>query len=412
MKRSTDLVVIGGGIIGLSIAYQVARRHRQTKVMVLERASSLGMGSSGASSAILRCRYSHPEVAVLARDGQQIYRDWAEYTQISQPRQQMTQIGVLWLLGADQSTVKEEAGLLQGMDIPTLVLDPEHLSELFPALSDCGQPFDLTGQVPHHCAPMEAALFEEEGGYADPTAALGDLAEAVRREGADLQLGTEVTAVSVSGGKLRAVETNRGDIITSSLVINSAGPWANRINLLAGLELKWTLHPTRVQIVYRDWPRELGPIPVTGDGSTGIYFRPDARGARVLVGSITEDDEQETVNPDRYRVGIDQDFLEEKIASLHHRVPGLEHRGARQGITGLYTINRQDVHPVVGPTEIEGFWVANGFSGHGFKLAPAIGSMVAQAVTGEEASFDTDIPLSIFSVDREPFSMETKNVLA
>jgi glycine/D-amino acid oxidase-like deaminating enzyme len=78
----------------------------------------------------------------------------------------------------------------------------------------------------------------------------------------------------------------------------------------------------------------------------------------------------------------------------------------------LYTVNRNDVHPIVGPTEIEGFWAANGFSGHGFKLAPMVGSIVAQAITGEQASFDTDVPLSFLAVDREPKVMADKNVLA
>ena len=70
------------------------------------------------------------------------------------------------------------------------------------------------------------------------------------------------------------------------------------------------------------------------------------------------------------------------------------------------------MHPILGPTEIDGFWVANGFSGHGFKLAPAIGSMLAQAVTGETSDFDTEVPLSFLAVDREPIGVASKNVLA
>jgi glycine/D-amino acid oxidase-like deaminating enzyme len=82
------------------------------------------------------------------------------------------------------------------------------------------------------------------------------------------------------------------------------------------------------------------------------------------------------------------------------------------GVAGLYTINREDVHPVVGPTGVDGFWVANGFSGHGFKLAPSVGSMVAQEVTGTSIEFDTDVPISFFSVDREPIDLAVKHVLA
>jgi glycine/D-amino acid oxidase-like deaminating enzyme len=90
----------------------------------------------------------------------------------------------------------------------------------------------------------------------------------------------------------------------------------------------------------------------------------------------------------------------------------LEARGHVSGIAGLYTINREDVHPLVGPTDVEGFWVANGFSGHGFKLAPAIGSMVAQAVTDTSIEFDTDVSMDFFSVHREPIDLALKHVLA
>ncbi len=117
-------------------------------------------------------------------------------------------------------------------------------------------------------------------------------------------------------------------------------------------------------------------------------------------------------DPDRFKTSADTTFRDTKIHGLHHRIPELEHRGAVTGIAGLYTINRQDVHPVVGPTEVDGWWVANGFSGHGFKLAPMIGSMVAQALTGSEVPFDTDVALDLFAFDRDPIGVSTKHVLA
>jgi sarcosine oxidase, subunit beta len=82
------------------------------------------------------------------------------------------------------------------------------------------------------------------------------------------------------------------------------------------------------------------------------------------------------------------------------------------GIAGLYTINRQDVHPVVGPSGVDGFWLANGFSGHGFKLAPMIGSMIAQALGAGPHEFDTTVPMSLFAIDRDPIGVDAKNVLA
>ena len=101
-----------------------------------------------------------------------------------------------------------------------------------------------------------------------------------------------------------------------------------------------------------------------------------------------------------------------KLAAFHHRVPELEARGTPSGIAGLYMVNREDSHPIVGPTGVDGFWVANGFSGHGFKLAPSVGSMIAQAYAGVTTDFDTDVPMEFFAVDRDPIELDVKSVLA
>lgn len=133
----------------------------------------------------------------------------------------------------------------------------------------------------------------------------------------------------------------------------------------------------------------------------------------VLVGGVLPEDEEESVDdPDSFKRVPDHEFAQMKLAAFHHRVPALEPKGETTGVAGLYTINREDVHPVLGPTGVDGFWVANGFSGHGFKLAPAIGSMLAQAITGSSIEFDTDVPIEIFSADRKPFDVAVKNVLA
>jgi glycine/D-amino acid oxidase-like deaminating enzyme len=214
-------------------------------------------------------------------------------------------------------------------------------------------------------------------------------------------------------GRVKGVELADGTEISTELVVNAAGPWCNQLNEMAGADLRWTLTPTRIQTVYRSWPTDLGPIPVGADATTGIYFRPETGGQQVLIGSVLSEDEEEIIDdPDDYKRVPDAGFTEMKLAAFHHRVPGLEARGGVSGVAGLYTINREDVHPVVGPSGVDGLWVANGFSGHGFKLAPAIGSLVAQAVTGTSIEFDTDVPMSFLAVDRDPIDVAVKNVLA
>lgn len=412
MTRTADVVVVGAGIIGASIAYQLAR-HGVGEMVALDKGRGPAEGSTGASSSICRCRYTYPEVVRLAFHGQEAYGDWAEFTGLDRPRSGLRRVGVLWMMGQTRDQVEGDAAKLRGQGVKAETIGPDRLVEMFPALSPCGEPFDLGGEVEHVCRPGEAFLYESEGGYADPVGANQDLIEATRRVGGSVELNTRVTRVIREGGRVIGVGLADGTEIHADLVVNAAGPWCNQLNRLAGVELAWTLTPTRIQTVYRPWPSDLGPLPVAADASTGIYFRPESGGQQVLIGSVRAEDEEEVVDdPDDFKRVPDPDFTEIKLAAFHHRVPSLEARGRVSGIAGLYTINREDVHPVVGPTGVDGYWVANGFSGHGFKLAPAIGSMLAQAYTGASIEFDTDVPIEFLAVDRGPIDIAVKHVLA
>ncbi|MDH3260866.1 MAG: FAD-binding oxidoreductase [Acidimicrobiia bacterium] len=407
-----DVVVIGGGIIGSSIAFQLASRD-VGRVVVVEKGAGPAEGSTGASSAIVRTLYSRPETVRLALHGQTAYRNWAEFTGIEQPRSRFHPIGMLWLMGYTNAEAAAARDRLIAEGGVAEVLDAAGVRTRFPALSTCAEPFDLTGQIPHSCRDLEAALYEPDAGFADPTGANQDLIEAARREGAEVLFRSEVQAVRTDPKKVSGVDLTDGRTIRTPLIVNAAGPWCNRLNDMAGVRLGWTISPTRVQVAYRLRPAEVPePIPVVADAATGIYFRPEASGQQIVFGSVLPEDESERVDPDHLKTGADATFLDSKIHALHHRIPALPHRGTVTGIAGLYAINEEDVHPVIGPTSLDGWWVANGFSGHGFKLAPMVGSMMAQAITGTTRPFDTDVPLSFLSVDRTPLTVQEKSVLA
>lgn len=411
MTSGADVVIVGAGIIGSSIAYQLSRHG--LGVVSVDKARGPSEGSTGASSSICRCRYTHPDVVRLASHGQGAYGHWSEFTGLAQPRARLHRVGVLWMLGEGRERVAEDLRRLSSLGVAVEMLGPDDVTGRWPALSACSAPFDMTGQTEHVCRPGDAFLFEPDGGYVDPVSANQDLIDATGMRGGEVRFGAEVTGLVKVGDRVAGVMLASGEAIEADLVVNAAGPWCNRLNEMAGIDLRWTLTPTRVQTVYRPWPADLGPLPVGIDAGTGTYFRPESGGQQVMVGGVLPEDEEEIVaDPDSFKRVPDALFTEMKLAAFHHRVPGLEPRGRVSGIAGLYTINREDVHPIVGPTSAEGFWVANGFSGHGFKLAPAIGSMIARSVSGTGTDFDTDVPMELFAVDRRPIDVAVRSVLA
>jgi glycine/D-amino acid oxidase-like deaminating enzyme len=413
MKSHYDVVIVGAGIIGLSIAWELARRS-DLAIAVLEKGAATGEGSTGASSAICRYRYSMDEMVQLARDGIGAYRDWQAYTGLSEPQATFQNDSVLWMPGSDTQWADREHKRMQRLGVATAVLNDDELKERFPALSPCTiAPDTETGEA-HECRGGGRHLLELDGGWMDPMAAAQDLVAACRSKGVDVLFRSQVTAVEMEGGRVSGIRLVGGESVATPMLINAAGPWCRELYEAAGLKLRWDLKPTRIQVLYRDRPPELpGDIPVTADFEGGIYFRTQNRGQQLIVGSVLEEDEREVVtNPDEFDRDADEDFRLVKLHILHHRLPGLASHGKVMGYCGLYTMNRDDVHPVVGATDVEGFWVANGFSGHGFKLAPAIGSMVAAALTGDRLASDTAVPIAFFAVDREPIQLESKNVLA
>ncbi|MEX2133060.1 MAG: FAD-dependent oxidoreductase [Acidimicrobiia bacterium] len=405
----TDVVVVGAGIIGSSIGYQLGR-HGIKDVVVLDKGMGPAEGSTGASSSICRCRYSNPEVVRLAFHGQETYGNWSEFLQIESPRSGLQRIGVLWMMGEDSAKVDADVAKLVGEGVAAEAVDPDRVQDMFPSLSSCTAPLDMSGDVEHECSAEGSFLFETGGGFVEPVGANQDLIDAARAIGVDVRYRSAVAEVIRDGNTVTGVALTDGTRIEAGLVINASGPWCNQLNQMAGVDLRWTLTPTRVQTVYRDWPAEMGALPVGADFSTGCYFRPESGGQQVLIGSVRAEDEEEIVDdPDNFKRVPDAEFTQMKLAAFHHRVPALEPRGQVSGVAGLYTINREDVHPVVGPTHVDGFWVANGFSGHGFKLAPAVGSMIAREVSGETLPLDTDVPMSFFAADRAPIAVATKS---
>lgn len=407
-----DVIILGAGIIGLSIAWQIARRSKLS-VLVLERAPSLGAGSTGASSAVLRHRYSTDHMTTVARDGIALYRQWQAFTGLSDPAASFQHDGILWLPGDTEWAAREQQRL-NALSIRAEVLNDRDLQTRFPALSPCVRTPDVETGEAHACEGGGQHLLEPDAGWMDPVLAAEDLRRACLHAGVTVQVNAEVTTVLTDGGRVSGVQLASGDCYAASTVVNAMGPWCLPLYRKLGLDIRWDIAPIRIQVLYLDRPEALtGHIPVTADIPGGIYFRTQNRGQQLIVSSVLESDERETVDdPDTLRRETDTEFEQRKLHMLHHRLPAMPYRGKVRGYCGLYTTNRDDVHPILGETELSGLWAANGFSGHGFKLAPQIGAMLASAITQTALSDDTTVPLSTYGINRQPINLPSKSVLA
>lgn len=403
-EPDVDVVIVGAGIIGSSIAYQIARRS-QLKVLVVDKAAGPAAGSTGASVAISRCRYTVPEVVRLAYRSQLAYRSWSDFTGLKDPISSYTEMGALWVFDRTVDQLAAEHERLHSNGVAVEILSAKDVLDRWPELDLCIEPIDFEAVDKHQCRQGEFFLYEVEAGIADPAGANADLIAASKREGVDVRFGIGVADVVTDKGRVVGVRLDSGDEVRCGLVVNAAGPWCNQINQMAGAQKRWTLTPTRVQLVLREWGDTDPRLPITFDGSTDGCYRMERSGEQILLVSPEIPSFMEaTKNPDDFRISPDRECVEATLAAFQHRAPGVRHIGTTTGICGLYTINEQDSHPIVGPSEIQGLWLANGFSGHGFKLAPGIGAMVARTITGAEAPYDPDIPDDLFAIDRTPLA--------
>jgi glycine/D-amino acid oxidase-like deaminating enzyme len=235
-------------------------------------------------------------------------------------------------------------------------------------------------------AADESAAFEAEAGYVEAVQVVASYAAAAERLGAKIACDTAAKAIHVEGGRVRGVETETGSWGCSAVVV-AAGPWASR--LLAPLGLDLPIQASRTQVALFRRPVSVKRSgPVYGDFSQGIYFKP-THGEMMHAGSIGGEEINDPVDPDQYPEAADADWLPLIRQRLSRRIPLMNQSYGRGGYGALYAIT-PDWHPVIDRCPgVEGLYVAAGFSGHGFKMAPIVGCLTAELlVDGSYRSLD------------------------
>ncbi|REJ66587.1 MAG: FAD-binding oxidoreductase [Planctomycetota bacterium] len=399
--KTCDAVIIGGGIMGVSTAFQLARRGLK-QVAILEKGPHVASGSTGQSSAVVRLRYANLEVTRLAHWSLQMFQQWTERLELVENRSGFSPVGVVWIPGDEDDDPSRVLANFAEIGAAGEMAPTAELQRRYPALNLCRHPIDLAGKT-HDCGAPAALFWEAESGYADPQGTTEDLLRAGQALGVELHARHEVTSIVSSKGGTFEVSCADGQRFSAGRLLNAAGPWCNRVNALLDVQLPMNMQPTRVQMAVRNRPQDVsGDIPVFISAGDQVYGRPEARGSQLLIGSVAAEDESERVeDPDDFDTNGSPEFRERMMHKLHHRFV-MQSRGRVHGYAALYTVNTDDWHPIVDAVGPEGYFVANGFSGHGFKLGPSMGAMIARRMTDQALPDDPEVDVGYFAADRSP----------
>ena len=356
MTVKTDAVVIGGGVMGTSILYNLASRGVKSPVL-LER-ETLGSGSTGRSSGLVRMHYSTAVNARLAWDSYHIFKNFDEIVGGGD----VAFVKTGFMVFVDEESVeglRHNVALGQSVGVDTRIISREEARELAPA-------FELE--------EGEAFAWEPESGHADPSGTALAYSTRARELGAQVVLESPVYNVEITGGRVVAV-TTAGERYETPNAVVATGPWSSQFLGRLGIDLP--LEATRHEVFMIRRPMEKLPDHPSGaDMANLTYFRPEGSDL-TLVGNANV---EKVVDPDNYNPRPSMDHLEEVWMRLARRVPDIAEGEYFTGYAGLYTTT-PDLHPVIGKVDgIEGLYICTGFSGHGFKLAPAVGICVAELV--------------------------------
>ena len=360
MSDTADVIIIGAGVHGASLAFHLARRG--VAPLVLER-STVAAGATGRSSGFVRMHYDLESETRLAWASFPYFRDWAE---IVGGDCGFVRTGFLQLVGPEfTAALRANVAMQQRVGVPSLLVSGDDVRRLAPALA--------TDDV-------DVAAYEPESGYADPTSTAAGFLAAAREGGARLVQGCRVTAITVDGGRVSGVETDRGRFL-APIVVDAAGAWAAEVAGLAGVEVP--VVPWRHDTIYLGLaPGMSGRFPVVIDNATSIYFRPEGSGL-MLVGA--HDGSEVGGSPDRPAIGVSPEAVDRMVTRVCRRVPAMERGTFRAGHGGQDGIT-PDQRAIVDRAGPDGFYLVCGFSGTGFKIAPAVGACVAELILDGRAS--------------------------
>jgi sarcosine oxidase, subunit beta len=367
MEKTADIVIIGGGIIGTSIAYHLAGK--KAKEVVLLEKGFLGEGSTAKCAGGIRAQFS---TEINIRLSLESLKTWNHFQDIMGTELDFKRVGYLVLAASEEewTVFQTNADLQHQFGIPVEILSPQEIQYRWPYL----RVDDLHG-----------GTFCAWDGYAGPYEALSGFTRGARRGGVKIVEETEVLQILQKGNRVTGVRTSRGDIF-APIVVNAAGPYAGEVGKMAGADVP--VQPFRRQLFFTGpFSHISDPIPLVIDFHRGWYFRRE--GAGLLVSGPKDDFPS-------FNLNVDFEAMAETARNSMYLVPVMEKAEIVRGWAGSYEIS-PDNHAILGEYPgLKGFFLANGFSGHGFQHSPAVGKVMTELILGEEPSLD----ISCLSLER------------
>ena len=377
MEKTADVVIIGGGIVGLSIAYYLGLK-KAGRILLFEK-GQLGEGSTSRCAGGIRTQFSTEVNILFSLESLKTFEQFEEEFGVNP---EFKRIGYLFLATTDREMkiFKENVRVQKKFNIPVELLGPDEIRTRWPYLKID----DILG-----------GTFCSWDGYAGPSEVLSGFASGAKRAGVKIYEGTEVLGISLANGKIRSVKT-KGEEIFTPMVVNAGGPYAASIGEMVGVKIP--IKALRRQI-FITAPFHLtdNPIPLTIDFQRGWYFRQEGDGL-LLSGPLDLES--------GFNLNIDYKAMAEASENAIYRVPVLEKARIARGWAGLYEIS-PDHHAILGEVrEVKGFILANGFSGHGFQHCPAVGKVISELIVDGKASTIDLSPLSIERFEKGELILE------
>jgi sarcosine oxidase, subunit beta len=362
--RSPDIVIVGAGVMGASIAFHLAKR-RAGRVLVLER-EHIGKGASGRSSALIRMHYTFPAEVQLAVKSLEIFENWKEI--VGEPGEFRKTGFVRLVPGNEIHALKANVAMLKSYGAKTEVIDCSELKKMEPD-------WDLDDEP--------GAAYEPDSGYGDGAIVAQDFMSAARDIGVEYRPKTRVNGILTQGEKMFGLATSAGDIHCSRAVLATGASITQFVGQL-GIDLPIIPEFHEVAILRNPAGMKPGGAACI-DSAHSIYFRSDSSdktligdfyGKRELIGSF--DGKGEHIDIDNFPQRPSDEWTEEILEKACRRIPKLQNAEVMRGVTGIYDMT-PDARPLLGEIPgVSGLYVVAGFSGTGFKISPAIGLVMSE----------------------------------